>query len=116
MRCITAIWPAGPPKESAATRAQTLMASPKGTPWAGMSPTRVAVMSLIVASPCLGDEAFVEVVERALPPTRRSHASPHELAQADQPFCSSSRLFSLLCPRLLAQRPDIEILKARNAV
>ena len=32
MRCITAIWPAGPPKESAATRAQTRIASPKGTP------------------------------------------------------------------------------------
>jgi hypothetical protein len=29
MRCITAIWPAGPPKLWAATRAHTLAASPK---------------------------------------------------------------------------------------
>src|SRR4051812_380894 len=35
MRCITAIWPAGPPKLSIATRAQTRDASPKLTPWAG---------------------------------------------------------------------------------
>ncbi len=31
MRCITAIWPAGPPKLWAATRAQTFDASPKLT-------------------------------------------------------------------------------------
>src|SRR5688500_2183911 len=30
MRCITAIWPAGPPKESAATRHQTASASRSG--------------------------------------------------------------------------------------
>ena len=30
MRCITAIWPAGPPKESAATRAQTRRAAANG--------------------------------------------------------------------------------------
>ncbi len=32
MRCITAICPAGPPNDRAATRSQTFMASPKGTP------------------------------------------------------------------------------------
>src|SRR5881394_1725562 len=37
MRCMTAIWPAGPPKLSAATRTQTLSASPKGTWRAGMA-------------------------------------------------------------------------------
>jgi hypothetical protein len=31
MRCITAICPAGPPKESSATRAQTRHASPGDT-------------------------------------------------------------------------------------
>src|SRR5438270_3095725 len=35
MRCITAICPAGPPKDSAATRSQTRSASPKETPCAG---------------------------------------------------------------------------------
>src|SRR3712207_4065127 len=36
MRCITAIWPAGPPKLSAATRTQTQNASMKLTPWEGV--------------------------------------------------------------------------------
>src|SRR5215203_2194291 len=35
MRCITAIWPAGPPKLRSATRSQTRNASPSETPWAG---------------------------------------------------------------------------------
>src|SRR3981189_3697862 len=35
MECITAIWPAGPPKLSAAILAQTRTASPNGMPWAG---------------------------------------------------------------------------------
>src|SRR5215467_1853001 len=35
MRCITAIWPAGPPKESAATLSHTRNASANETPWAG---------------------------------------------------------------------------------
>src|ERR1700704_7111936 len=35
MRCITAIWPAGPPKLSAAILAQTRTASPNGMPCAG---------------------------------------------------------------------------------
>ena len=39
MRCITAIWPAGPPKLSAATRVQILNASRKVTPCAGACPS-----------------------------------------------------------------------------
>src|SRR5688500_14721637 len=37
MRCMTAIWPAGPPKLSIATRAQTRKASPRLTPCEGTS-------------------------------------------------------------------------------
>ena len=37
MRCITAICPAGPPKLRAATRAHTLAASAKLTPWASLA-------------------------------------------------------------------------------
>src|SRR5689334_13500407 len=36
MRCITAIWPAGPPKLSAATRHHTRNASPNETPCPGV--------------------------------------------------------------------------------
>src|SRR4051812_22665584 len=44
MRCITAIWPAGPPKLSAATRAQTRTASPKPIPCtAGTAPATPSV-------------------------------------------------------------------------
>src|SRR5439155_20475142 len=35
MRCMTAICPAGPPKDNAATRSQTRSASPNETPCAG---------------------------------------------------------------------------------
>src|SRR5262249_13921689 len=35
MRCITAIWPAGPPKLSAATRSHVQKASLSVTPWLG---------------------------------------------------------------------------------
>ena len=37
MRCITAIWPAGPPKLSAATRNHTRNASPNETPCPGVA-------------------------------------------------------------------------------
>src|SRR5262245_66226587 len=37
MRCITAIWPAGPPKLSAATRNHVQKASRNVTPWFGRS-------------------------------------------------------------------------------
>src|SRR5262245_39755951 len=37
MRCITAIWPAGPPKLSAATRNHVQKASRNVTPWLGTS-------------------------------------------------------------------------------
>src|SRR5713226_5965890 len=48
MRCITAICPAGPPKESAATRSHTRNASPSETPCAGRgrvpAETEISVM------------------------------------------------------------------------
>src|SRR5690349_10811452 len=47
MRCITAICPAGPPKLSAATRAQTRTASPKGTPCGGIFAARGAGVSMM---------------------------------------------------------------------
>src|SRR5262249_36753330 len=46
MRCMTAIWPAGPPKDNAATRSHTRVASPKEMPWAGrLLPAPFAVRS-----------------------------------------------------------------------
>src|SRR5213596_2701507 len=57
MRCITAICPAGPPKESAATRSHTRNASPSVTPCAGTgrSPARteISVMPLAPSGPQL---------------------------------------------------------------
>src|SRR5947207_10038049 len=54
MRCITAIWPAGPPKLSAATRAHVQNASRKVTPCAGVpagkEAARTAVESLTSGS------------------------------------------------------------------
>src|SRR5215210_1503501 len=45
MRCITAIWPAGPPKLSAATLAQTPTASRNEMPCVGVSAFSVAAVA-----------------------------------------------------------------------
>src|SRR5437773_12038502 len=42
IRCITAIWPAGPPKLFSATRIQTRSASEKGTPCSAFDKARSA--------------------------------------------------------------------------
>ena len=46
MRCMTAICPAGPPNESAATRSQTQNASRRLTPWAGAVTDAAGVTTL----------------------------------------------------------------------
>jgi hypothetical protein len=43
MGCMTAICPAGPPKERAATRTHTRVASPRLTPWRGASLARAGM-------------------------------------------------------------------------
>src|SRR5688572_16275757 len=50
MRCITAICPAGPPKESAAMRSQTRKASAKETPCPGLTGAVVIEALRLVAS------------------------------------------------------------------
>src|SRR5215213_4585374 len=52
MRCMTAIWPAGPPKLSIATRAQTREASPRLTPCRAVSwrPSVLAAVDTSVMS------------------------------------------------------------------
>src|SRR5437667_10143414 len=53
MRCMTAIWPAGPPNESAATRSQTRIASANETPCAGSARAATAVESWDTVLPYL---------------------------------------------------------------
>src|SRR5712691_1296340 len=57
IRCMTEICPAGPPKESAATRSHTRNASPRETPCAGSgrvpAGTEISVMPLAPSGPQL---------------------------------------------------------------
>src|SRR3954466_4984248 len=69
MRCMTAIWPAGPPNESAATRNHTRNASRQLTPWDGLASTGAAPANVVSAigfsSAALLAEGLVEVVEHS---------------------------------------------------
>src|SRR6266568_4199748 len=47
VRCITAIWPAGPPKLSSATRVHTRNASPRETPCAGLAADLVVAVGSV---------------------------------------------------------------------
>src|SRR5689334_14213171 len=69
MRCMTAICPAGPPNESAATRNHTQNASRQLTPWDGLASTGAAPANVVSAisfsSAALLAEGLVEVVEHS---------------------------------------------------
>jgi hypothetical protein len=63
IRCITAIWPAGPPKLSSATRVHTRNASPKETPCAAFAANLfVAVGSVGKVQLCALAGAFASQV------------------------------------------------------
>src|SRR4029453_19112631 len=49
MRCITAIWPAGPPKLNSAIRSQTRSAAASDTPCAGRAGIARAAVSMVMA-------------------------------------------------------------------
>src|SRR5215207_4135292 len=72
MRCMTAIWPAGPPKLSIATRAQTRKASPRLTPCRIVpfrARTLAAVDKSVMSGPLLPDGPVVSLVRRVAAPT-----------------------------------------------
>src|SRR3954467_2769420 len=90
MRCMTAIWPAGPPNESAATRNHTRNASPQLTPWDGSASVGVGVATAIsvifFSSAALFAEGLVEVIEHGatahdpllIPAVRRTNAGDQD--------------------------------------
>src|SRR5947207_1870296 len=75
MRCITAICPAGPPKESAATRSHTRHASPNETPCAGRgrvpAATEISVMPLAPSGPQLRVPVVGLILAAAAPRVER---------------------------------------------
>src|SRR5215207_10450251 len=71
MRCMTAIWPAGPPKLSIATRAQTRKASPRLTPCRAVSfrvRTLAAVDKSVMSRSQLSHGPVVGLVGRVAAP------------------------------------------------
>src|SRR3954466_8703774 len=81
MRCITAIWPAGPPKLSIATRSQTRNASRSDTPCRGTdwSPSAIASSATPGLLHCRGRPVVRFRLESATPGVERvvhHHAVP----------------------------------------
>src|SRR5437763_16166224 len=71
MRCMTAICPAGPPKDIAATRSQTRSASPNETPCAGSGrgvPLAVRSVTIFLLLSCRGRRPIVLLVLAAAAP------------------------------------------------
>src|SRR6266568_6827032 len=75
IRCMTAICPAGPPKESAATRSHTRNASARETPCAGRGRapvgTEISVMPLAPSGPQLRVPVVGLVLAAAAPRIKR---------------------------------------------
>src|SRR5437763_16366583 len=71
MRCMTAICPAGPPNDNAATRSQTRSASPNETPCAGSGrgvPLAVRSVTICLLLSCRGRRPIVLLVLAAAAP------------------------------------------------
>src|SRR5829696_8130428 len=80
MRCMTAIWPAGPPKLSMATRAQTRKASARLTPCRAVSwrpGALVAVDASVISGSRLSDRPVVGLIRRVAAPAVEGIVEPH---------------------------------------
>src|SRR3954452_2657111 len=108
MRCMTAICPAGPPNESAATRNQTRNASPQPTPWDGSvraeTVADAAVSAISSSSAALLAEGLVEVVEHGA--AARDPLVVLAIRRAD-PGNQGANAGRLLAPELLVLEVDV---------
>src|SRR5215210_8767667 len=108
MRCMTAIWPAGPPNESAATRNQTRNASPQPTPWDGSVRAKTvaaaAVSAISSSSAALLAEGLVEVVQHGT--AARDPLVVLAIRRAD-PGNQGANAGCLLAPELLVLEVDV---------
>src|SRR3954452_15991177 len=108
MRCMIAIWPAGPPNESAATRNQTRNASPQLTPWDGLASTGTAPADVVSAMgfslAALLAEGLVEVVEHGA--AARDPLVVLAIGRAD-PGNQGANAGRLLAPDLLVLEVDV---------
>src|SRR3954471_1488607 len=108
MRCMTAIWPAGPPNESAATRNQTQNASPQPTPWDGSvraeTVAAAAISAITISSAALLAEVFIEVVEHGA--AARDPLRVVAIGRAD-PGNQGANAGRLLAPELLILEVDV---------
>src|SRR3954452_4810411 len=108
MRCMTAICPAGPPNESAATRNQTQNASPQLTPWDGSAligtVVAAAVSAIKFSSAALLAEGLVEVVEHGA--AARDPLVVLAIGRAD-PGNQGANAGRLLAPDLLILEVDV---------
>src|SRR4051794_34598752 len=108
MRCMTAIWPAGPPNESAATRNHTRNASPQLTPWDGLASTGTAPANVVSAMgfslAALLAEGLVEVIEHGA--AARDPLRVVAIGRAD-PGNQGANAGRLLAPELLVLEVDV---------
>src|SRR5215213_414338 len=108
MRCMSAIWPAGPPNESAATRSQTQNASPQLTPWDGLASTGAAPANVVSAisfsSAALLAEVLIEVVEHGA--ATRDPLVVLAIGRAD-PGNQGANAGRLLAPELCVLEVDV---------
>src|SRR3954471_15861636 len=109
MQCMTAICPAGPPNESAATRNHTRNASPQLTPWDGLTslgavPPKAVVSAMGSSSATLLAEGLAEVVEHG--PTARDALLVLAIGHAD-PGNQGTNAGCLLAPELLILEVDV---------
>src|SRR3954452_24468777 len=108
MRCMTAICPAGPPNESAATRNQTQNASPQLTPWDGSAVigtvVAAAVSAIKFSSAALLAEGLVEVGGHGA--AARDPLVVLAIGRAD-PGDQGANAGCLLAPELLVLEVDV---------
>src|SRR4051794_16974678 len=108
MRCMTAIWPAGPPNESAATRNQTQNASPQLTPWDGSvraeTVAAASISAIKISSATLLAEGLVEVIEHGA--ATRDPLVVLAIGRAD-PGNQGANAGRLLAPELLVLEVDV---------
>src|SRR4051812_20661382 len=108
MRCMTAICPAGPPNESAATRNQTRNASPQLTSWDGSvraeTVAATAVSAIKISSAALLAEGLVEVIEHGA--AARDPLVVLAIGRAD-PGNQGANAGRLLAPELLILEVDV---------
>src|SRR3954465_658433 len=108
MRCMTAIWPAGPPNESAATRNHTRNASPQLTPWDGSvraeTVAAAAISAIKISLAALLAEGLVEVIEHG--GAARDPLVVVAIGRAD-PGNQGANAGRLLAPELLILEVDV---------